>query len=562
MTFYNFSYLVNMKKYLLISFFCASVLIQAQNNQKIIPLDSELYNIMDLLFLEQGLSRPSTARPWSEDEVIFMLENIDYQAISEAGRKGLDFIDSSIDKPLSFKKGSGPVRAGASLELNFEAYLKNVLKESGTDDDSPYQWMYGYEDRLPLVNIPLEMEFYDFFYADVELELKEEPNVIEEIDNNYTNIITDPMHINLQFPFRTFLSAGDRNWNIQFGRDNLSWGNGFTGNMMLNDNSEYYDFVKGSAWWKKFKFSTVYISLEPWLTEDEQMDNPVITKNGAEFDEELYKAFFGHRLEFAISPRISMALSESVIFGRKYPDLKDFNPFMIFHNWYIEERANSLISAEIDITPFKGISVYGQVAVDQFQTSGEKDTYGDNADSLPNAYGFLAGIRGLKIVADGYLTGNIEYAYTNPWMYTSNHTLLSYTSRWRVISNVKGDTGYKIYDKPLGYESGPDSRIIYTNIDYTVPDYYSIGLETTYRQQGENTIYTEYASGNDPTSLKTPSGDNPVHQVITRLNGEIKLKENLKVGNRLYWSWEYNADHIRRAVRNRIEWIPFISISY
>ena len=562
MTFYNFSYLVNMKKYLLIPFFCASVLIQAQNNQKIIPLDSELYNIMDLLFLEQGLSRPSTARPWSEDEVIFMLENIDYQAISEAGRKGLDFIDSSIEKPLSFKKGSGPVRAGASLELNFEAYLKNVLKESGTDDDSPYPWMYGYEDRLPLVNIPLEMEFYDFFYADVELELKEEPNVIEEIDNNYTNIITDPMHINLQFPFRTFLSAGDRNWNIQFGRDNLSWGNGFTGNMMLNDNSEYYDFVKGSVWWEKFKFSTVYISLEPWLTEVEQMENPVITKNGAEFDEELYKAFFGHRLEFDISPRISMALSESVIFGRKYPDLKDFNPFMIFHNWYIEERANSLISAEINITPFKGISVYGQVGVDQFQTSGEKDTYGDNADSLPNAYGFLTGIRGLKIVADGYLTGNIEYAYTNPWMYTSNHTLLSYTSRWRVISNVKGDTGYKIYDKPLGYETGPDSRIIYTNINYTVPDYYSIGLETTYRQQGENTIYTEYASGDDPTSLKTPSGDNPVHQVITRLNGEIKLKENLKVGNQFYWSWEYNADHIRRAVRNRIEWVPFISISY
>ena len=558
----NFSYkfqVSNLQKYILFLFLLIlSFPAYSQNYQRIIPLDSDIYTIIDNIYLEQGLSRPSTTRPWSEDELIHNLDRIAESELSKAGRKGLEIIRKTLHKEDNSKK----ISFHASADINIEGYLKYTFSETKTDDID-YEWMHGYEERLPLINIPLEVELGNYFYSDLELIFKDEPNVLDEYENKITNIIINPMHINLQMPFRTFVAGGNKNWNIQLGRDKLSWGNGTTGNMMLADRSEYYDFIKASTWWNRFKFTTVYASLEPWLTEEETAayGDYVETKEGINFENELYKAFFGHRLEFFLSRKLNIAISESVIFGRKYPDLQDFNPVMIFHNWYIEEQANSLATAEINYAPVKNLILYGQLAVDQFQTSSEKAS-SSSANEMPNAYGLLAGIKGGKAVTDGFLTGNFEWAYTNPWLYTGTHPLLSYTSRWRVISNIDGDSGYKLYDYPLGYYTGPDSQLFYLKIKYTVPDYYSASLETTYLQKGENTIYTEYGSGDDPTSLTTPSGSNPIHSIINKINGEIKLSSTFTAGTSFYWGWIYNADHIKGASRQSLEWVPYLKLSY
>ncbi len=48
----------------------------SQNFQKIIPLDSDIYKYIDNIYLEQGMAYPSTARPWSEDELIHIIDSI------------------------------------------------------------------------------------------------------------------------------------------------------------------------------------------------------------------------------------------------------------------------------------------------------------------------------------------------------------------------------------------------------------------------------------------------------------------------------------------------------
>ena len=536
--------------------FCLTANLYSQNFQKIIQLDSEIYDYIDNIYLEQGMAYPSTARPWSKDELKHIMDSISKTELSEAGKKSLEIINNLL---FSEKNSKEKLNFNAGAEINIEGYFRKELTDSKTGDaDLP--WLHNYNERLPFINIPLELELGNYFYTAMDITIEDEPNVIDEYENKITNIIIDPMHINMQTPFRTFIAGGSKNWNIQFGRDQLSWGNGSSGNLMLSDSSKYYDFIKASTWWSKFKFTTVYVSLEPWLTPAEDTEQ-VETHEDFLYDTELYKAFFGHRLEFFINPRLNIAVSESVIFGRKYPDLQDFNPVMIFHNWYIDEQANSLATAEINYSPLNNLILYGQFAVDQFQTSGEKAASA-SADKLPNALGFLAGIKGGKALSEGYLTANLEWIYTNPWLYTGTHTLLSYTSRWRVISNIDGDSGYKLYDTPLGYYTGPDCQVFYLNIDYTVPENYSASFEASYLLKGENTIYTEYASGDDPTSLTSPSGKNPIHNITGKLNGEKKLNKVLTAGSSFYWGWEYNSDHIKGASRQSVEWVPYIKLSY
>ena len=93
-------------------FCCLNASISAQNNQKIIPIDSEIYQAIKSLYISQGLALPSTAGPWSEAELFLMLDRIDISRLQGATLRAYDFAYEKLakeDSPLF--KFSGALNA-------------------------------------------------------------------------------------------------------------------------------------------------------------------------------------------------------------------------------------------------------------------------------------------------------------------------------------------------------------------------------------------------------------------------------------------------------------------
>ena len=57
--------------------------------------------------------------------------------------------------------------------------------------------------------------------------------------NFSNNLILKSRDFDFQWPKRAILSLGGSNWNFNFGRDRLDWGNSHIGNMVLDDHELY-----------------------------------------------------------------------------------------------------------------------------------------------------------------------------------------------------------------------------------------------------------------------------------------------------------------------------------
>lgn len=525
---------------------CFVCLTAPANEQKIIPYDSPVYEALDAIYLASGFARPSHTRPITVDEARRLLLQIDAATLPMGVRHTYRYVREALQQRFLYREGRG-FRFNSGIGLNVETYLHA--------NDQRETWVHGYEERLPLADIPLELWLFDGFYANTTLTLKEEYRAITAELQNYTNIPVTLNYLDWYFPFRAFFSIGGDHWNFQFGRDKVTWGNGHTGNLMLSDFCDFHDFVRFTTYWRSFKFTSVYIVLDSWLKPDELPPTPAPTGWYENYGE-LYKAFFAHRLDFRLFDRVGLSLTEAVVFGNKYPELRDFNPLMIFHNWFIPERANSLLTVEAEVNPFRWVSLYGQYAIDEFQTAYEIE---EGSGGRPGAAGYLFGCDVQLPLWAGFVGVSAEYALTDPWLYNRWHPLTRYTSRRRIWSYIPPD-GYEWVDKPLGYGAGPDAEVQSYRLGYKVWGGFELFCEYSMERKGEMHVGSQYELGPAATSLKTPTGVVKTTSVVHG-HAEVSPFRFLSVGSDLYYVFIENAGHVAGTTQQDWEWICFMKIS-
>ena len=67
-----------------------------------------------------------------------------------------------------------------------------------------------------------------------------------------------------------------------------------------------------------------------------------------------YFALIGHRFDMRFFKRLNIAINETITYSNYIPNLiKDLNSIMIYHNWMIPEKSNSLMSVEFEYIPWK-----------------------------------------------------------------------------------------------------------------------------------------------------------------------------------------------------------------
>ncbi len=524
----------------------AALTASGQNNQAIIPVRSEVYDLVRRLYVEQCRGLPSGAQPWTVEELEHHLGRIDPRRLSRAGRAAWERIVELASRGRLYGENDG-FAFNASLEASFETWWHIGEKpDPGVDDKDDIVlpdddvWEHAFGDRLPLLRVPLEVGLFDRIYALLELELGQEPRVSILEPETHTNVITDLFDIYAHIPLRAFFAAGGPHWSVQFGRDTLSWGNGAGGNLMLSDSAGYLDFVRASTWWRAFKFTTVYAGLEPWLTDAELAKDPDVFNETPPREPELYKAFFAHRFEWRLRNVIGFGFAEAMIFGRKYPDISYLNPLMAFHNWFENKITNINLALEAEWTPMPGLAVYGQYVLDQWQTPVEKSTYA-GAESEPNSYGYLLGLEALRPVGAGWIEASAEWIHSNPWLYTQRFAspLLSYAVRRRITASHR-----YFLDRPLGWEYGPDADSKTLTLGYRVPGSWSAALSAELRSKGSLTISDLYPDTDaapttgpydDPSGARTPTGDDPDRRFILTASAAVHPIARVTAGGSVAW---------------------------
>ncbi|AEV29954.1 hypothetical protein SpiGrapes_2178 [Sphaerochaeta pleomorpha str. Grapes] len=493
------------------------------NKQKIFSLDSDVYEAIASLYVIQGLSLPSTTGPYSEAELLMMLEKVDTGRLNGATKATYDYIASQLDvQPKMQTKGMG-------LSWNFDANLETYTHTNTTEFTGRENWNRGYISQKPLLSVGLETWPSESFYGYSELSIGNTytlENAFGSIPFSTNLIILSPatlMDLDFNIPYRAFVAMGGDGWTFQLGRDRMSWGAGESGNLMMGDNLKYHNMARYTAFGEKYKYTFV-TSFFPHPSSYLGGGDGAVVGDGQEDILSGLNMFMAHRLEWRMfSDKVGLALTESIMYQSEENllDLRVLNPAMIFHDNYIRSNSNSLLGLELDYTPVKGVNLYGQAVVDEFSLPGEPVPSATEVN-YPVTFGYLAGVKAVAPIGNLMGHASLEFAYTDPFLYLRYQTKndasatsgdaysLNFVGTIREFTNKDG-TRYNA--EFIGYEYGGDALVF--NLNGGVKKYGKWNVEANgfFMLHGTFDIYTMWSrvggSSGVPYDISTPTTDHP-----------------------------------------------------
>ena len=545
-----------MKRILCCLLILSAVSLAADNYQRMVPHDSPQVAILSDLYRELGLAPPSRTAPWTEAELMLMLDRVLERSgeLSPAGKASLAAVREGFVKIPLYTEFDGDFSFDAALDVALEGYL------ALPGDEDTREWIRGYNEREPLLYAPFEAWIYDSFYALTSLTAQQGPLVVlDRTQSVSSNLPLGFNDLDSNYPLHTALSYGGEHWNLRLARDTIDWGGGKTGNLLIGANGAVHDFFEFTTFWNRFKFTFLWLGQDNYAWDYSFTD---INGNGvydagidtflgyrtlvvgnrtlyypvhdgvhdeaegylmgesaavAASNQESYRHFLAHRLEFRPRDNLGLTLTEAVMYQDPSFQLRYLNPMMIFHNWYQGGSANYFMTLEADYSPVPGVTLYGQFLGDQiaFYFNRQDGTFSD----VPPGMGYLAGFDLLQPAGDGYLFGGAEWVKLDPYNYIDRSGVNLWFER-RILSNYMGGHHYLLM-QPLGYEKGPDSMTWYAEAGYRVPEAWKVTAWGEYSLKGENTIVSLWSDAEGESEKTTPSGDHPIATLILSLEGEL-----------------------------------------
>lgn len=471
-----------------------SYLASAQQGQQIVPVDSVLYDYLDLVAKESGTIVHSDARPFSLQHMQRILDDIDHRQLSSSGQEAYRRIREYTAQPAVYQTDG--LRIGTEVMLGLEAYPGSEDKESK---------VFGYNQRTPVLNIPLDISVANALTLYADFSLQEELFAIQEDPQgwNVVNLPADVGYFDYQLPFRAYASAGGDFWNVQLGRDRLSVGTGNVHQLELSSNPHFFEFIAAKLFWKDFSYTSHIINLEPLYISGE-------TKRS---EDDAYKTYLSHRFEMRFFDRLLLSITEGTLIGGVPIELKHLNPLMVFHSFTDWTHASALFSVELSVNPWKYLELYAQTTWNQIQLAYEKDVYND--DAMPNAMGYMLGMDWDVPLSVGILSAGAEWVYADPWLYVRETPLVSYHWRRRIFSNIRGNGKIINYSIPMGYTWGPDSTSLSVWAGINLLDHeLKASLHYEHAQVGEQTIDSGFETGDDAVRMRTPTGTPEVYNIL------------------------------------------------
>ncbi len=191
----------------------------------------------------------------------------------------------------------------------------------------------------------------------------------------------------------------------------------------------------------------------------------------------------GHRIDITIRHNLRLSLIETVTYGGegRPAELYYLNPLQFFHTAQLnqDQNDNTMLGGEVSWLPRRGLHLYGQLLVDDFQI--EKKSHGDQE---PNEIGVVLGI--FKTNGGDTYHSDLRLEYTK----ISNRTYHQREPRNRYL--------YK--NRSLGHSLGADADSLSASVKFWLKQDFSFEIETALTRHGEGSIYNSW---DEPWSTST-----------------------------------------------------------
>ena len=218
-----------------------------------------------------------------------------------------------------------------------------------------------------------------------------------------------------------------------------------------------------------------------------------------------YHIFMLHRLDFRPFEKVTFGISENLMYKSKILNFGNFNPGFIYHNLSFRDIFNAIAVAELNITPIKGLNIYGQFALDQAKAPNE-------AVGQSDASAIMAGVEYAHRLGNGYLTENVEFIQTSPLLYRRDKV------DFLASHHTDNHGATKVYY--IGFPYGGDSRVLNFSVSYNIPEVFKTKLNLELLEKGKMNVlhpHNDAGNNNEYANLldnKTPSG-NIINQYLT-----------------------------------------------
>ena len=296
---------------------------------------------------------------------------------------------------------------------------------------------------------------------------------------------------------------------LLLGKENLNWGPGRHGALLISDNPLPIDMIKLIAWYKWIKFH----AFTGILGSD--------TEN---------KYLSGHRLEFNLWDRISIGIGETIVHAQRL-DFTFVNPFQIYTvagmlpksvgDESIISPDNGLDSADIDILLLKNLEFYGELMIDDFQPEfGLRSPF-----HWASKWGVLLGCYYIDPLSLSDTDVRAEYAFVNQYAYTHDPIDTTYTHFYHVI----------------GHHIGADADNLFVDVRHRFTDKLQMAVSYELERHGEGNV-------NEPHSKDAPWEEEwEFLSGITESNSSLSLGFSYTSLGKYFTNIEYIYSRIKNA---------------
>lgn len=487
--------------------------LSATSDSFVIPLTSSLYKEIDTLYITQGLSTPSSSRPWSVGETEKILSRLKEENLSSEEKIILSRVEDEISELLRWDDGDG-----FSYSLSLDASLEGYIHTNGEEFYLPDSWQRGFEERKPLLKLSMDGAINDNFYTYCDLQYgmgkvtKDDQFVTLNYENGMgfvtsdgyvgsykvddgshmllwsnqysktfsTNIPAATALFDFVWPKRAIVSFSGSNWNLQFGRDKIETGVSKGGSLLLDDHSDWNDHFTLSFFSNRFKYTWRNVFLNG------------ITRSG-ETDVKESRIFMIHSLEFRPLDSLSILVSEDLMYrmaGDQAIDFSFFNPAYIYHNLNNRSIFNAIAYLEIKWAPINKWEINTQFVLDQATAPNEDD-------SQKASWGVSLGGSYRDIRKNGWFSVSLDAVYTTPLLYRRDEVdfikcmryfhLTTETQTNGGISTRYGSNALSF--EYLGFKYGGDAIFLTLGFDYNSFSDYKISSSISLLGKGEMNIF-------------------------------------------------------------------------
>ncbi len=243
---------------------------------------------------------------------------------------------------------------------------------------------------------------------------------------------------------------------FRFAQQEVSWGYGESGKLILSNNAEQFPYISLSRDWGWVKYIALHGKLQSFPQDT--------LKDGQKLYPDKWLA--GHRLEISPWRWVTLGFNETFIYGNRYADWAYLIPFNFYRavQHKLRDRDNATISVDIELLPVNGIKLYGTLFFDEFRQS----------KIGTNWYGNKQAWQGGLFWVDPFGLPNLslrtEYTAVMPWVYTHKYRINSYTSDYQ----------------SLGFWAGPNSEVFYFALQKEWTQRFSTKLSFRQYKHGAN----------------------------------------------------------------------------